>query len=60
MRLRRLFTYVLLVASGGIVFQTTTSCTSQLVETLATTLVSTAADALVQAIVGGLTGTPAV
>lgn len=54
MKLRRLFGFMMLVASGGMVFQATAGCTEQLVGTLATTVVSLAADVLIQALVSGI------
>lgn len=55
MKLRRLFGFVLVLASGGVVFQTaTTGCTEQLASTLVTTAVSIAADVLLSALLGGV------
>jgi hypothetical protein len=55
MKLRRFYRFLMLAATGGVVLQATTDCTGQLIETVATTVVSVAADVILQAMLGGMT-----
>ena len=51
MKLGRIFRMMLLVTTGGVVFESTTSCTTELINSLSTTL----ADSLNSAIDSGIT-----
>ncbi len=56
MRWRRLYAFVLLATSGGLLFQTTPSCTEQVATSLVSTLGDTLVNLIVQMVVSGLTG----
>ncbi len=50
MRLHRLYRFLLLAATGGLVFQTTTSCSTEIVNSLSTTLQEALVSALNSAV----------
>jgi len=51
-----LYAFVLLATSGGLLFQTTPSCTEQVATSLVSTLGDTLVNLIVQMVVSGLTG----
>ncbi len=53
MKLRRLYAFAMLLAAGGMMFQATAGCDSQILNTLTTTLIPSLTSALNTAITGG-------